>query len=302
MFEDEADSVVENCVLVPNEIVVLTVLGGFVVWVVEFLVVLAFLEAVAGRLGAKPFTTNVAPLMEITWPLANLRFSARKRLADEPLRRKAPPGKLPAGKLRPANWLFPGPGPLDVPLAEKRGVQEPAVDGLRDTVVALTGPVFAVLDETMVTQSPMANCLAAIVTVWLNRVEEVQETVTWPVDGSCTSIEEPEIAATVPEAVEKAGRGGAVVVVGVFFFVAPPATSTEPVRTPTRTSAVSAQRSVMNVLMISSKANLGRSATRRSFGSEGVDRGQACRPACRIDAKGESDADRHYDRSDRRDR
>ena len=54
-----------------------------------------------------------------------------------------------------------------------------------------------------------------MVIVWVKVVEGAQETVTCPVVGFCTCMElvEVVIAATVPDAVENAGRGAVVVVV-----------------------------------------------------------------------------------------
>jgi hypothetical protein len=51
-----------------------------------------------------------------------------------------------------------------------------------------------------VTQLPTATAEAGTVTVWLNRVEGVQLTVTWPVCWFCTSIDCPVMAATDPKA------------------------------------------------------------------------------------------------------
>jgi hypothetical protein len=81
-------------------------------------------------------------------------------------------------------------------------------------------------DELLVavTQSPTARVDEARVTVWVKRVDEVQLTVTWPLDGFCTSIEIPgATAAMVPEAVEKAGLGIVVVVVDFLAVDAAPA-------------------------------------------------------------------------------
>lgn len=66
-----------------------------------------------------------------------------------------------------------------------------------------------------VTQLPTATSDAETVTVWVNVVVAVQLTVTCPLVGFWTSIELVACvrAATVPDAVEKFGRGVVVVVV-----------------------------------------------------------------------------------------
>jgi hypothetical protein len=105
------------------------------------------------------------------------------------------------------------------------------------TVVAvkLFEAFFDLVAATLVavTQSPTASSEDGSVTVWVKFVEDVQVTVTWPLDGFCTSIEVPgTTAAMVPDAVENAGRGVVVGVVEAFFAAAPadPLTTPTPIR------------------------------------------------------------------------
>jgi hypothetical protein len=66
------------------------------------------------------------------------------------------------------------------------------------TVLATSVPVE--FDPVTVTQSPAATLAAETDTVLMKLVEDVQLTVTCPVCWFCTSIDEPDIAATEPEA------------------------------------------------------------------------------------------------------
>jgi hypothetical protein len=87
------------------------------------------------------------------------------------------------------------------------------------------------------------------VAVWLNVVVGVQETVTWPVVGFWTSMESVETAATVPDAVENAGRGGVVLAV-VVFFVAAAATSAVPATIASTAERATTHRSIIDVLTV----------------------------------------------------
>jgi hypothetical protein len=48
------------------------------------------------------------------------------------------------------------------------------------------------------TQSPAFTADSVVVTGWVNVVEDVHPTATWPACGLCTCIVVPEIAATCP--------------------------------------------------------------------------------------------------------
>jgi len=70
------------------------------------------------------------------------------------------------------------------------------------TVVAVTGPLVEPLEAGVpvaVTQSPTATSDTEDVSVWVKVVEEVQLTVTWPLEP-WTSIDVPAMDATVPDA------------------------------------------------------------------------------------------------------
>jgi hypothetical protein len=102
-------------------------------------------------------------------------------------------------------------------------VHDPSVGLLTTTERATSRPLVVV--PVTVTQSPAATDDAVSVAVFVKAVEAFQLTVTWPVCAFWTSIDEPEMAATEPEAPGKAppraegpvavaGREPVVVVVG----------------------------------------------------------------------------------------
>ena len=77
--------------------------------------------------------------------------------------------------------------------------QVPDESGLL-TLTMLATSVPVELDPVTVTQSPMATLVAATVTVLVKLVDDVQLTVTWPVCWFWTSIDDPEMEATDPDA------------------------------------------------------------------------------------------------------
>jgi hypothetical protein len=193
------------------------------------------LDDLVGRTGTVPTTTKAEPEIEVTLPnaLEKVRAAAPPRNApagidprvNEPLGGRNPPEPAAPAAPPPAP---PKPAPPPNPPPP---VHDPLVLGwVIDTVVAVKwvdDDLVDLVDELLVavTQSPTASSEEGKVTVWVKFVEAVQVTVTWPLEGFCTSIEVPgTTAAIVPDAVEKAGLG-IVVVVEVFFFgvVAAPA-------------------------------------------------------------------------------
>ena len=96
-------------------------------------------------------------------------------------------GKVPGGRL------------LSLPRPPKPWVHDPVELGwLTVTAVATMVPLLE--EPVAVTQSPTATAEAGTLTVWLNRVEAVQLTVTCPCCWFWTSIDCPVMAATEPEA------------------------------------------------------------------------------------------------------
>jgi hypothetical protein len=153
-----------------------------------------------------PDTDSVDPLTAVTFPEAMAKLPNRLRMAPPgffgglplPLR----PAKPPPEPVR--NWKLP-PGARVGPLLD--GKPRPCVHD----PVALAGVtlmfctamvVLDVLDGVPVafTQLPTVMELTASETVLENCVVAVQPTVVWPVLGFCTSMVEPAMAATLPEA------------------------------------------------------------------------------------------------------
>jgi hypothetical protein len=129
-------------------------------------------------------------VIEVTLPVAK----------PNPVRRADDPGGAveelpPFGGVRREN----APRPLPVPLPKRPVVQLPAEFAvLRMTVLATSAPLA--FDPVTMTQSPAATLAADTVTVLMNVVEDVQLIVTCPVCWFWTSIDDPEMAATEPEA------------------------------------------------------------------------------------------------------
>jgi len=190
-----------------------------------------------GRTGTVPTATKVEPEIEVTLPNASekVRFRAAAPPGNDPLVNEPLGGRNPLAP--PAPVLAAPPAPNAPP-----AVHDPVELGWEiDTFVAVKW-VEDALDFDVelldaVTQSPTARLDEARGTVWVKRVDEVQLTVTWPLDGFCTSIEVPgTTAAMVPEAVEKAGLG---IVVVVVVFLAVDAAPADP---PTTTTLVTRAR------------------------------------------------------------
>lgn len=135
--------------------------------------------------------TSEVGLTDVTLPVANPNFAAaagRVRLGMLLDRVPPPPAKKPP----PAPPPGPVPGPPDL-------MHEPELSGwLIVTLVATRVPVA--VEPLAVTQSPSFTEDAETVTVLVKVVDEDQLTVTCPLWGFWTSIDDPVIAATVPVA------------------------------------------------------------------------------------------------------
>jgi hypothetical protein len=125
----------------------------------------------------------------VTLPEANSMLLAPGRPWPAPLPGKLPPpwGNRPAC-VPPGAPRFP-PMPVQLPDEE---------EAVMDTVFAVMAPPLDLV-PVAVTQSPLATEETDTVAIWLNVVEEVHDTVVWPVCAFWTSIDVPEIAATEPE-------------------------------------------------------------------------------------------------------
>jgi hypothetical protein len=220
------------------------------------------LDDLDGMTGTVPSTTKAEPEIEVTLPnaLEKARAAAppwNVPPGNDPLVNEPPGGRNPPEPPAPAAPAPAPPKPAP-PATPNPRVHDPVELGwVIDTVVAVKSfeddLAFAFVDALALalTQSPTASCEEGRLTVWVKFVEAVQVTVTWPLDGFCTSIEVPGMtAAMVPDAVENAGLG-MVVVVEVFFGVV--AASADP---PTAATLVTSARPIPNV------ANLQRDADR----------------------------------------
>jgi hypothetical protein len=133
---------------------------------------------------------RVSAVTDVTFPLA--------KLIPAPL---APEGTLPGGAPEPLDGKVPGGFEPEKPWPPpgKPLAQLPDdVGWLMVTDLAVMAP-FEV-DPVTVTQSPVATVDAATVAVWVKVVEGVQVTVTCPDCWFWTSMDDPEMAATDPEA------------------------------------------------------------------------------------------------------
>jgi hypothetical protein len=160
----------------------------------------------------KPETVRDPELTAVTLPLANPIFGT-PRGRPEP-----PPGKLPplGGLPDPPPGRFPPPGgppdppgnppppdapPDPLPAKPPRPPEHfPDVGWLTVTVLAVTALDFFEVLPVTVTQSPTATADAETSTIWLKVVDVVQVTVTCPESWFWTSIDDPVMAATDPEA------------------------------------------------------------------------------------------------------
>jgi hypothetical protein len=131
----------------------------------------------------KPLIVMVLADTAVTLPLAKLKPAAR------------PAGRVPdVGGVRRGN--VPG-GRLPLPRPPKPKVHDPVELGW--LIVTAMATMVPLLEEPVaVTQSPTAT--AGTFTVWLNRVEAVQLTVTCPCCWFWTSMDCPVMAATEPDA------------------------------------------------------------------------------------------------------
>lgn len=162
----------------------------------------------------KPETVMELEVTAVTFPLAKPPLANAEGRRPDP-----PPGKRPVGlpPVPPAGKDPPLGGPPDLPpgrvpppLADvpeappgkppNPPVHFPVVGSLTVTVLAVTTLVFlAVVPET-VTQSPTATEVAGTLTIWVKAVDVVQLTVVWPLCWLWTSMDDPVMAATEPEA------------------------------------------------------------------------------------------------------
>jgi hypothetical protein len=199
-----ADCVVMTVVLLDVVSFRFCVFGG-----VNFFEFFEPLELLCGKFpgdSVMPDTDSVAPLTAVTFPEATVKLPSRLRMA--------PPGFFggPPLPLRPAkpwpepvrNWKLPPPGtgtgpPLD--WKPRPSVHDP-VELAGVTLMFCTAMVVLdVFDGVPVAFTQLPTVMEATVseTVLENWVVEVQPTVVWPVLGFCTSMVEPEMAATLPE-------------------------------------------------------------------------------------------------------
>ena len=107
-----------------------------------------------------------------------------------------PDGRWPEGNpdgTPDGRWPLP-------PAPPKPPVQLPFVAGLIDTVLAVNDAADSDVPAgaIAVTQEPVLIAAKVVVTSWLNFVDDVHPTATWPDCGFCTCIVEPATAATVP--------------------------------------------------------------------------------------------------------
>jgi hypothetical protein len=183
--------------------------------VLEFLVPL---DLDLGKLPGEsvmPETESVDPLTAVTFPEAKAKFPSRLRKAfpgffgglpvpprtarpsPEPLRNRNPPPGARVGP--PLNWKA------------CPAVHDPVELACVTLMVSAAMVVFDVFDgvPVAVTQLPTVMELTASDTVLENCVVGVQLTVVWPVPGFCTSMLEPMIAATLPDAGMRAFAGAA---------------------------------------------------------------------------------------------
>jgi len=198
-----------------------------------FFVVLV-LDGGVGSTGTVPFTTNFDPESDVTLPKAveKIRAAAPEGIA---LLGKVPPGKVPPGGRNPPNPPAP---PRSAPANPRPWVHDPVELGwVIDTVVAVKWFEVDLADFAVelllvaVTQSPTTSSDEGMLSVWVKFVDWVQVTVTWPLVGFCTSIEDaPTSAAMVPEAVDTDGAGGGVVFGDVVAAPAVPPTAATLVR------------------------------------------------------------------------
>jgi hypothetical protein len=132
----------------------------------------------------------VSAVVEVTFPLA--------KLIPAPLK---PEGTLPGGPPEPLDGKVPGglePGKPWPPPGNALAQLPDDVGWLTVTDLAVMVPFES--DPVTVTHSPAVTAEAVTVAVWVNAVDEVQLTVTCPDCWFWTSIDDPEMSATDPDA------------------------------------------------------------------------------------------------------
>jgi hypothetical protein len=151
-------------------------------------VTVLFVVALASAPNCRAAITSVEPDNETTLPAAIDPTCGRfVRVPDGNPDGRCPDGK-PDGRCPPP----PPPNPVHVPFVEASSVSVLAVNEVAESDV----PDGA----TAVTQSPALIAASVVVTWWLNFVDDVQATATWPDCGFCTCMVVPSTAATVPDA------------------------------------------------------------------------------------------------------
>jgi hypothetical protein len=208
-----ADCVVATVVLPDVVTFRLCVLAG-----VNLLEVFDPLDCDRGKLPGEivtPETDSVDPLTAVTFPEANAKLPKRLRMAlpgffgGLPVRpRTAKPSPLRVPNPMPA----PGAGPRPPLNREERpAVHDPVELACVTLMFSAAMVVFDFFDgvPVAVTQLPTVMELTASDTVLENCVVGVQLTVVWPLPGFCTSMLEPMIAATLPDAGMRAFAGAA---------------------------------------------------------------------------------------------
>jgi hypothetical protein len=173
-----------------------------------------------------PETDSVDPLTAVTFPEANAKLPKRAR--------KPPPGffgglPVPPRAAKPSpepvrNWKPPA-GARPVPrlnCGPRPAEHEPVELACVTVMLSTAMVVFDFFDGVPValTQLPTVMELTASDTVLENCVVGVQVTVVWPVLGFCTSMLDPMIAATLPEAGMGAFAGAAAPAAGATVVAA----------------------------------------------------------------------------------
>jgi hypothetical protein len=151
-----------------------------------------------------PDRVKVLPLTPVTRP------EAKAKAKDSPPgNRRAPEGganegRLPLALVPPPKSRNP-PGRPNPPPATPPGAHDPVGEAVVTVMLRAAMVVFDDFDGVplTVTQSPAATLLTGSLTVRENVVVGVQLTVVWPELTFCTSMLEPDSAATLPEAPPK---------------------------------------------------------------------------------------------------
>jgi len=158
--------------------------------VTDLFVVAVLLELFGPK--SRAAITSVEPDTEVTLPPATAPKFGRPEAPPD----GNPDGRCPDGRPE-GRCPLPPPRPPKAPAPHA-----PSTAALTVIVVAVNDVAAAsVPDGAMaVTQSPAFTAASVVVTWWLNFVDALHATATWPVCWFCTCIVVPVIAATVPEA------------------------------------------------------------------------------------------------------